>query len=155
MRCSLVIIISALASILLRAAVAAPASQAVVNVKDPTVLQHVEPSSNRVAATSDLGLRVTIAPGEETYPGIAIRPADGKAWNLSAWGEVQAVVVNTGKTPLTVSLRIDNEGPWQQEPWNVESVQLNPARPAASRSSSAIPTDTSPPTHSSRQRSSG
>ena len=126
MCCSRVIFIPIFASILLRAAAAAPATHAVVDVNDPALLQHIELSSNRVAATSDHGLRVAIAPGEESYPGIAITPADGKPWNLSTWGEVQAVVVNTGKTPLTLSLRIDNEGPWQQEPWNVESIQLNP-----------------------------
>ena len=41
------------------------------------------------------GLVITIQPGKADYPGIALKPK-GKAWDLSAFGHVEARVVNTG-----------------------------------------------------------
>ena len=41
------------------------------------------------------GLVITIQPGKASYPGISLKP-EGKAWDLSAFGHVEARVVNTG-----------------------------------------------------------
>lgn len=73
------------------------------------------------------GVVVTIQPGQEGYPGVNIKPV-GAAWNLSAFGHVEARVVNTGTTPLSVALRVDNAGDWKDNPWNTESVSLEPGK---------------------------
>jgi len=71
------------------------------------------------------GIVVTIQPGKEDYPGIRI-PPDGGSWDLAAYGHVEARVVNTGDKPLFLSLRVDNAGNWQDNPWNTESITLAP-----------------------------
>lgn len=74
----------------------------------------------------DGGIDVVVAGSPEEYPGFAIAPAAGDAWDLSPWGHVQAKVTNTGECDLSVSLRVDNAGDWRGSPWNTESVSLKP-----------------------------
>ena len=69
------------------------------------------------------GLTVTIQPGEEGYPGVTLTPP-GKVWDLSAFGHVEALVKNLGAKPVSVCLRIDDNGDWQANPWNAENVYL-------------------------------
>ena len=93
-------------------------------------LKRLTPSSTQVtvARSADAampGLVVTIAPGQEGYPGISIKP-DGASWDLSNFGHVEARVVNSGAKPLSLSLRVDNDGNWQDNPWNTESATLKP-----------------------------
>jgi len=71
------------------------------------------------------GIAVTIQPGKESYPGILVKP-EGAAWDLSAFGHVEARVTNTGDKPISVSLRVDNAGDWRDNPWNTESINLKP-----------------------------
>ncbi|MEI7727981.1 MAG: glycoside hydrolase family 16 protein [Verrucomicrobiota bacterium] len=71
------------------------------------------------------GLTVTIQPGKEGYPGINLKPP-GNVWDLSAYGRVEARVVNTGAKAVSVSLRVDNNGDWQAGPWNTESAFIKP-----------------------------
>jgi len=80
-----------------------------------------------VAATPRAGgIDVVVAGSNEGYPGFAVAPAKGDAWDLSPWGHVQAKLTNTGDANLSVNLRVDNAGPWQDNPWNTESVSLKP-----------------------------
>ncbi|HET6248764.1 MAG TPA: glycoside hydrolase family 16 protein [Tepidisphaeraceae bacterium] len=102
------------------------AGKAVIDFADPAVLRQIAPSSAQVTVARAEGVDVTIAPGKESYPGIAIKPVGGKTWDLSAFGDVVAAVANTGKTPINLSLRVDNEGPWQDQPWSTESISLKP-----------------------------
>jgi len=81
----------------------------------------VTPSQNPAAP----GILVTIQPGPEGYPGINIKPA-GAPWNLAGYGHVEARVVNTGAKPISVALRVDGAGDWKDNPWNAESVYLQP-----------------------------
>lgn len=81
----------------------------------------VTPSADPAAP----GLLVNVAPGEEGYPGLDLVPPDGK-WDLSEFGHVEAKFVNTGDKPVTVSLRVDNKGPWKDSPWNTEGVSVKP-----------------------------
>jgi len=74
----------------------------------------------------DGGIDVVVAGSNEGYPGFAIAPAEGDAWDLSPWGHVQARLTNTGDATLSVNLRVDNAGPWQDNPWNTESVSIKP-----------------------------
>lgn len=86
----------------------------------------LKPTSAETAANrSGTGVDVTIAPGPNGYPGVGIAPPNG-AWDLSRYGHVEARVRNTGAKPLTVALRVDNAGNWQDNPWNTESVTLAP-----------------------------
>ncbi|MES2460978.1 MAG: glycoside hydrolase family 16 protein [Armatimonadota bacterium] len=88
------------------------------------------PSSNQVMtaagpAASTPRLAVTIQPGMDGYPGVRL-PAPGGKWNLAAFGHVEARVINTGTKTLSLSLRVDNAGDWKDNPWNTETVSLQP-----------------------------
>ena len=71
------------------------------------------------------GLAIAIKPGKADYPGVSLRP-EGKAWDLSAFGHVEARVVNTGAKAARFALRVDNEGDWHDAPWNTEHIDLKP-----------------------------
>ena len=73
------------------------------------------------------GLVVTIQPGKTDYPGIGLKP-EGKAWDLSAFGHVEAQVVNTGSKELLFALRVDNKGDWHDSPWSTEQTYLKPGQ---------------------------
>ena len=84
------------------------------------------PSSAQVSAASAAeGLTVTVQPGDEGYPGITLTPPD-KPWDLSAYGHVEAKVRNLGAKPVTVCLRVDDDGDWKANPWNAENLYLQP-----------------------------
>ncbi len=71
------------------------------------------------------GLVITIQPGEAGYPGISLKP-DGKAWDLSAFGHVEARVVNASSKTRLFALRVDNAGDWRASPWSTEQIWLKP-----------------------------
>lgn len=71
------------------------------------------------------GVAVTCRPGTSEWPGIVIRP-EAAAWDLSAYGHVEARIVNTGSETLSLALRVDNEGDWTTNPWNSESAYPKP-----------------------------
>jgi len=81
-------------------------------------------STTPSADPSAPGLNVKIQPCKEGYPGLAITPA--APWDLSAFGHLELRAVNTGDKPLALSLRVDNAGPWQDNPWNTESATIKP-----------------------------
>ena len=93
------------------------------------VEKRVSVSSGQVSVSSTEpnapGLQVTIQPGKEEYPGIAVKPT-GAPWNLSAFGHVEAQIVNTGQKPLFLALRVDDAGDWSTNPTNTESITLKP-----------------------------
>ncbi|MCC5845489.1 MAG: glycoside hydrolase family 16 protein [Verrucomicrobia bacterium] len=72
------------------------------------------------------GMDVEVNADSGNYPGFSIVPVRGESWDLSPWGHVQASVTNTGDHRIRVHLRVDNAGPWQDNPWNTESVTFNP-----------------------------
>lgn len=89
------------------------------------------PNSSQVSVaestdTAAAGIVATFQAGAEGYPGFYVAPQDGEVWDFSAYGHIQASIVNTGQEPFTISLRVDNKGPWQEKPWNTESVRLKP-----------------------------
>jgi beta-glucanase (GH16 family) len=91
----------------------------------------MEPGCAQVSAMespdpADPGIAVTIQPGPEGYPGLELKPKGGDSWDLSAFGHIEAVVVNTGQEAVSVSLRADNKGDWKDNPWNTESANLKP-----------------------------
>ena len=71
------------------------------------------------------GLMVKVQSGQESYPGVHIKPKGGP-WNLAAYGHVQARMVNTGSKAISVSLRVDGqtaEGEWASK---TESTTIQP-----------------------------
>ena len=84
----------------------------------------VKPSSEQVAIEkSGEALAITIQPGKEGYPGISLKPAEG-VWDLSEYGYIEAQVVNLADKPVSIGLRIDDNGSWQTDPWNAENLYL-------------------------------
>ncbi len=99
--------------------------------------QRFIPTSNQVtvAPSEDPaapGLIITIAAGDEGYPGARLTPP-GDKWDLSAFGHVEAKLTNTGKSGFTVALRVDNAGDWQKNPWNTEQIFLKPGATTTQR----------------------
>lgn len=94
---------------------------------DPNVAAQFEADGGDVTVTPENGgLSVLVRGSPQSYPGFAVKPADGQPWDLSPWGHVAAKITNTGDQNLSVNLRVDNDGPWQQNPWNCESTSLKP-----------------------------
>ena len=92
--------------------------------------KRLTPSSDQVSAAFSRdaaapGVVVTIRPGKEGYPGAALKP-EGAPWNLSAFGHVEARVINCGAVPCSVCLRVDNAVEGQGDTWNTESAYLKP-----------------------------
>ncbi len=73
------------------------------------------------------GLVITIQPGKSDYPGLNLKP-EGKAWDLSAFGHVEARVVNTSSKARLFALRVDNAGDWHDSPWNCEQAYVKPGQ---------------------------
>ncbi len=71
------------------------------------------------------GLEVTVAPGKEGYPGVNMKPEAGM-WDLSSFGHVEAKVTNLGTKSIAFNVRIDNDGDWQNNPWNAENIYVKP-----------------------------
>lgn len=82
----------------------------------------VKPSSDPAAP----GTVVTIVPGEEGYPGVNIKPQGFLVWNLASYGHIAAKVTNLGTKNIHLSLRVDNDKDWRENPWNSESVSIKP-----------------------------
>lgn len=74
---------------------------------------------------ADGGIRIEVAPGDATWPGLSVMPESG-TWDLSPWGHVEVALRNPGDKPLSVGLRVDNQGDWRFSPWNSEQVYLKP-----------------------------
>ena len=68
---------------------------------------------------------VSFEPGDAAWPGFSISPKSG-TWDLSTWGHVEMTLTNPGQKPLSVGLRVDNNGDWKKQPWNSENVYLKP-----------------------------
>ncbi len=96
----------------------------------PGVEDHLRPNCNQVvfALSKDPktpGINVRVNPGKEDFPGLGLVPTKA-VWDLSKFGHITAKLVNTGKDPITVALRVDNDGDWKDNPWNTETVHLAP-----------------------------
>ena len=72
------------------------------------------------------GLVLTIQPGKAGYPGVTLKSEGSKAWDLSAFGHVEAKVVNTGDKAALFAVRVDNAGDWRDNPWNTEQAYVKP-----------------------------
>jgi|GEM_PF-440550 len=68
---------------------------------------------------------LTIAPGTSSYPGVWIKPPDGKPWDLSAYGHVEAKMTNLGTDKAVVVIRMDDDSDGGQTN-NAEKFVLKP-----------------------------
>jgi beta-glucanase (GH16 family) len=124
------------------AAVACIASLACVSAADPPDLPLIDLSTEASVArfvpstASEVtvaraegmpGVVVTCRPGKDSYPGISLKP-EGAYWDLSAYGHADLRVTNVGAVDSGISLRIDNEGDWQTNPWSTECVWFKPGQ---------------------------
>ncbi|AIE86502.1 glycoside hydrolase family 16 protein [Fimbriimonas ginsengisoli] len=89
-------------------------------------------SDDTTAKPVGSAVEVTVAPGKNDYPGVGFAPPNG-AWDLSRFGHVEARLVNTGAKPIILALRVDNAGNWQDNPWNTESITLEPGQASTVR----------------------
>ena len=71
------------------------------------------------------GIDITVKANPKTsFPGIVITPVP--AWNASGYGHIEMKVTNNGTKPIRPCLRIDNEGPWQDNRWSAQVVTIKP-----------------------------
>jgi len=86
-----------------------------------------KPTSGDVTVAAGNGaVNVTFQPGKEGYPGVDL-VQDGPL-DLSQYGHIEAKVTNTGKAPILVAMRVDGDGPWQDNPWNTEQTYVQPGK---------------------------
>ena len=96
-----------------------------IDLSAANVDQQFKSGSPQVSlAPGNPGLVVKIQPGNADYPGFDLKPAT--PWDLSAFGHVDVRVENIGAKTLNLSARLDNAGPWQDNPWNTESATIKP-----------------------------
>ena len=82
-----------------------------------------EVSFKQIVDAGTGGLAVTIQHGKDKYPGVSITPE--KPWDLSKFGYLEAHITNNSPQPLTLTLRVDNDGDWTKSPWNTETLKLS------------------------------
>lgn len=83
---------------------------------------------DQVSTSIDRTLRVTMKAGDAPWPGISIKPEDGKPWNLGLYGHVEAKVTNIGTKRVNLSLRVDNIAPGVKDPFNSEGKVIEPGQ---------------------------
>ncbi len=117
----------------LRLNAADPATMPLIDFAKDGSEKRVEASSPEVTftrktdgAAPELEITCALVNGsKDGYPGVSVKP-DGGAWDLSAYGRIDVRIANTGVRPLTLNVRVDNDGDWKESPWSTESVSVDP-----------------------------
>ena len=113
------------------AADAPPAAKPLLMGNTAEAAKLLKPSSEQVTVSSGLNgtteitTDITIKAGESGYPGVDLIAPDGK-WDLSPFSRIEAKITNLGQKPVVVTLRVDDDGPWQSNPWNGENKSIKP-----------------------------
>ena len=114
-------------------AVAPPAEMSLIDLNSPEAQKQVAPAKGiPVGSTITVdknGITVNFTAwqkGDADHPGLQLTPADGKAWDLSAFGHVEANITNTGTAGLNIVMHVvpTGEGPWTER--NLEAMQIKP-----------------------------
>ncbi len=99
---------------------------------DPTKPAEVEKqitAQGNVTVKAEGGKLVyTVQPGNNDWPGAGIKSVDGKPWDLSPWGHIEAKITNTGKEKFGIGMRVDDSGSWENN--NAEQAWLDPGKSA-------------------------
>ncbi|MFZ4683166.1 MAG: hypothetical protein ACOYMS_11730, partial [Terrimicrobiaceae bacterium] len=75
------------------------------------------------------GIDVTVQPNpKSSFPGVVIKPP--KPWDATGFGHVEVKITNNGTKPFRANLRIDNEGPWQENRWSATTLTIKPGQSA-------------------------
>jgi len=78
-------------------------------------------------ALTSQGIDVTVvANGKVGYPGVIITPIP--AWDATGYGRIEMKVTNNGTKPIRANLRLDNEGPWQENRWSANVATVQPGQ---------------------------
>jgi beta-glucanase (GH16 family) len=87
----------------------------------------LQPEGAQVSVVERDGAKLLQAefPAGQGYPAFGL-PVAADGWNLADFTGARLDVVNTGTAAVTVALRVDNFGNWQDSPWNTESITLGP-----------------------------
>ena len=109
----------------------APASKALFDPNAEGAAKRIGPNGMAQPevsyALAGNGIEVAIAAnGTSSFPGIVIAPP--APWDLSAFGHVEARITNLGAAPVRLSLRVDDDGPWQSEPYSAEKISVKPGQ---------------------------
>ena len=73
------------------------------------------------------GIDVTVqANGKSSFPGVVIKPP--KPWDASGFGHAEVKITNNGTKPFRANLRLDNEGPWQENRWSASTITVKPGQ---------------------------
>jgi beta-glucanase (GH16 family) len=78
------------------------------------------------AAHDPSGVTITVAPGVSKYPGVTVKSADGKPWDCSAFGHIEARITNQGTTRFPVVLSVADSADGQNA--SAEVLRLNPGQ---------------------------
>lgn len=71
------------------------------------------------------GIDIKVIPNSaSSFPGVMITPAT--PFNASGYGHIETKVTNNGEKPIRINLRLDNEGPWQENRWSANVVTVKP-----------------------------
>jgi beta-glucanase (GH16 family) len=70
------------------------------------------------------GVLVNVKAGDFPFPGITVHPVGEKAWNLSAYGHIDAKVTNTSASPINFCLRVDNDAANGDRTWNTSGLKI-------------------------------
>ncbi len=98
---------------------------------EPKALKRLALDQGNLAFDVDkYGINVAVGSGEASYPGLIVKPPEGTVWDLSPYGHVEALITNTGDSPLSITMRVDNDGNWQSSPFNAESIDIKPGASA-------------------------
>ena len=78
-------------------------------------------------------LEVVCHAGDESYPGVVIMPGNGNAWDLSAFAFIEVKGTNLSDKPLSLNIRIDNDGDWRDNPWNSNNFAVPAGKTAVGK----------------------
>ncbi len=74
--------------------------------------------------TNPAGVVLNIAPGTSSYPGVWIKPEDGKSWDLTGHGHVEAKITNLGTERIVVVIALDDDSTGAQT--NTDKFAIKP-----------------------------
>jgi len=129
----LILLISGSGTIWAQDAASGVATKLLVDFASPDALKQVSatkgvPAGSTVTVDSK-GISVNFTPwqkGDADHPGFNVVPATGTAWDLSAYGHVEAKITNTGTVGINIVMHVvpTGEGPWTER--NMEAMQIKP-----------------------------
>lgn len=77
-------------------------------------------------STDPAGVILTVAQGTSKYPGVMVKPADGKPWNCTACGHIEAQITNLGTTRYPINIAVADSADGQNS--NSDILRLNPGQ---------------------------